>query len=99
MRYQNEVIAKLKALVEEGGIEVYPEAAFLIEENHHLVDLFEDGVSGIAGAQAREWTRQAAYGCADNPAAVKYAEQIRREVREFLGTDATHYESAYFFFY
>jgi hypothetical protein len=32
----------------------------------------------------------AGYGCADKPTAVKYAEEIRHDIREFLIHDETH---------
>jgi len=51
-------------------------------------------VPASVGALAREWARQAAYGCANNAAAVAFAEDIRREIREFIRTDAT-YETIY----
>ncbi len=93
LRHQTEVIATLKTLVEEEGLEIYPQAAFLIEENHRFISLFE-GVPANVGGQAREWARQAAYACAGNAAAVKYAEEIRRDICEFLGSGAK-FESIY----
>ena len=93
LRYQTEGIETLKALVEEEGLEVYPEAAFLIEENHLSVSLTE-GVAVGVGGQVREWARQAAYRCAHNAAAVKYAEEIRKKIREHLGNGSS-YESVY----
>jgi len=85
LRYQTESIERLKALAEEKGVEVYPEAAFLIEENHLSVVLTE-GVAVGAGGQMREWSRQVAYSCVDNADAVKYAVEIRKELRNHLGS-------------
>ena len=93
LRYQTEAIETLKTLVEEGGLEVYPEAAFLLEENHQFIALFEK-VTLRVGAQAREWARQVAHSCAHYAAAVEYAEEIRREIRELLGSE-TLYETVY----
>lgn len=92
LRHETRVIEKLKVLIKQQGPEVYSEASRLLGEIR-LWSLMEE-VPGCVGALAREWARQAGYGCAQNMAAVEYAEKIRKEIRKFIGTDAT-YETIY----
>jgi len=92
LRQETEAINKVKVLIKQEGPEVYSEASRLLGEIK-LWSLMEE-VPASVGALGREWARQAAYACAQNIAAVEFAEQIRREVREFIGTRAT-YETVY----
>ena len=92
LRQETEAINKVKVLITQEGPEVYSEASRLLGEIK-LWSLMEE-VPASVGALGREWARQAAYACAQNIAAVEFAEQIRREVREFIGTGAT-YETVY----
>jgi hypothetical protein len=92
--YQREVAAKIKALVAEEGTECAPEGAYITEENHHIFVIFEDRLTAACGGDVREWARQAAFSCADKPSAVKYAEEIRNDIREFIGND-NHWETVY----
>ena len=92
LRHETEAINKLKDLIKQEGSEVYPEACSLLDQIK-LWSLMEE-VPASVGALAREWARQAGYGCVQNIAAVEYAEKIRKEIREFTGTDAT-YETIY----
>jgi hypothetical protein len=53
-----------------------------------------ESVPGGVGGLLRELFQQAGYGCAHNAALVKYAEEIRKDVREFLITNES-YETIY----
>jgi len=92
LRHESKAIEKLKVLIKQQGSEVYSQASRLLGEIR-LWSLMEE-VPGGVGALAREWARQAGYGCAQNIAAVECAEKIRKEIRRFIGTDAT-YETIY----
>jgi hypothetical protein len=92
LRHETEAIYKLKGLFNQKGTGVHAEASRLLDEIR-LWSLMEE-VPGSVGALMREWARQAGHRCSDNIAAVEYAEEIRREIREFIGTGAT-YETIY----
>ena len=92
LREETEVINKLKVLIEEEGLEVYPEACYLLDKIQ-LWSLMESVPGGVGGS-FREMFQQAGYGCAHDTGVIKYAEEIRRDVREFLLTGET-YEAIY----
>jgi len=93
LQYQTEAIDELRVLVGEKGLEVYPRAAFLIEENHLFISRFE-GIPAKVGGQARELARRVAHNCTFSAAAAEYAKKIRKEIRELLGKGAK-FESIY----
>jgi len=89
LQNETEVINEIKALVDEEGVEVYPKACHLLDK----IQLWSkiEAVPGRVGGLIREIYQQAGYNCAgNNISVVKYAEQIRSGVREFLITDETH---------
>jgi len=92
LREETEVINKLKVLIEEEGLEVYPEVCYLLDKIQ-LWSLMESVPGGVGGL-FREMFQQAGYGCAHDANVIKYAEEIRRDVREFLLTGET-YEAIY----
>jgi hypothetical protein len=88
LQWETEVINRLKVLIQEKGVEVYPEVCYLLDEIQ-LWSLIES-VPGRVGGLFREMYQKAGYSCADNIAVIKYAEEIRKDIREFLITGETH---------
>ena len=93
LSYEIEAINIVKSLVGDEGLEGYAEAKYFLWESNISGGRIEI-VPTMVGGQAREWSRQAAYSCAHNVAAVKFAEEIRREIREFIG-NGTLWECVY----
>jgi hypothetical protein len=88
LQEETEAINQLKTLIEEEGLEFYPEACYLLDKIQ-LWSLIES-VPGRVGGLLRELSQQAGYACAQNADVVKYAEEIRRDIREFIITGETH---------
>ena len=86
LQYELEAIKKLRALVDEEGVETFPEAKYLLWESNRSGSLIEV-VSGRVGGLARQWSREAALGCVANVTAAEYAEEIREEIRSFMAND------------
>ena len=92
LQEETRVINKLKVLIEEKGLEVYPEACYLLDKIQ-LWSLMESVPGGVGGL-LRELFQQAGYDCAQNEAAIEYAVEIRKDIRDFLINDET-YETIY----
>jgi hypothetical protein len=92
LQEETEVISKLKVLIEEEGLEVYPEACYLLDKIQ-LWSLMESVPGGVGGL-LRELFQQAGYDCAHNEAVTKYAVEIRKDIRAFLINGET-YETIY----
>jgi len=97
LQQETEAINQLKALIEGyppvyggvgGGLEFYPEACYLLDKIQ-LWSLIES-VPGRVGGLLRELSQQAGYACAHNADVVKYAEEIRRDIRKFIIIGETH---------
>jgi hypothetical protein len=88
LQQEIEAIQRLHELIAEGSPEVYAEACYRLE-TLQLWSLIE-AIPGRIGGRMRALFLNAGYGCAENPGAVKYAEEIRRDIREFLIHDETH---------
>jgi len=89
LKNETEVINQLKVLINEEGVEVYPKACFLLDKIQLWSDI--EAVPGRVGGLLRELYQQAGYACAGHDiSVVKYAQQIRRDIREFLITGETH---------
>lgn len=88
LQEETEAINKLKTLIEEEGLEVYPEVCYLLDKIQLWSDI--ESVPGRVGGLLRQMFQQAGYDCANNSAIVKYAEEIRRDIREFIINGETH---------
>ena len=88
LKAETEVIQKLQVLIEEDGAEFHPEACYLLDQIQLWSDI--ESVPGRVGGLLREMFQKAGYGCALNTELVRYAEEIRRDIREFLITGETH---------
>ena len=88
LQEETEAINKLKVFIEEEGLEVYPEVCYLLDKIQLWSDI--ESVPGRVGGLFREMFQQAGYGCAHNANAIKYAEEIRRDIRGFLINSETH---------
>jgi hypothetical protein len=88
LQEETEAINQLKTLIGEEGLEFYPEACYLLDKIQ-LWSLIESA-PGRVGGLLRELSQQAGYACAQNADVVKYAEEIRRDIREFIITGETH---------
>ncbi len=88
LKAELEVIDQLKVLIDEEGQEAYPKACHLLDKIQLWSDI--EAVPGRVGGLLREMFQQAGYGCAQNPGAIKYAEEIRSDLRKFLITNETH---------
>ena len=86
LQYEKESLDKLKVLVTEEGIESFPETQYLLWECNRSAGMMEI-ISGRVGGLARDWARDAAHGCVASISAVKFAEEIREEIRSFIGKD------------
>jgi len=86
IREADELGKRLKVLVREDGTELYPEYCDIVERLNGISAGMHEDVSKWFGTCGREWFQQAAYACADNPEAVKYAAEIRRAIRGMLKT-------------
>lgn len=82
------VVNELRALVDESGIEIYPEVVHLLDRIQLWSDI--EAVPGRVGGLLREMFQQAGYGCATDESLVKYSEKIRRDIREFIISAETH---------
>lgn len=89
LAYQSATVEKAKALLNERGTEIYPEAAFLIEENHQAASLTEH-VGLRVGGRARLWAQQVAWECTETAAAALLAKKIRHHLRQLLGIGTWH---------
>ena len=89
LKNEIEVINQIRVLIDEEGLEVYPKACYLLDKILLWTDI--ENVPGRVGGLLRELYQQAGYGCAgNNVSVVKYAEQIRRDIREFIIAGETH---------
>jgi len=88
LKEETEVINQLKVLIEEEGVEVYPKTCHLLDKIQLWSDI--EAVPGRVGGLFREMFQKAGYGCAQNAGVVKYAEEIRKDIREFMITGETH---------
>ena len=89
LKYQIETMQRAQSLLNESGTEVYPEAAFLIEENYQAAALTEH-VGLRVGGRARRWAQEAIWRGAANQEAVPYAAEIRKDIRDHLGKSTWH---------
>ncbi|MFC1713355.1 hypothetical protein ACFL6S_06800 [Candidatus Poribacteria bacterium] len=85
---ETEVIRELTALIEEEGLEIYPEVVHLLDRILLWSDI--EAVPGRVGGLLREMFQQAGYGCAGDESLVEYAEQIRKDIRDFIVAGETH---------
>ncbi len=88
LKYETEVINKLKVLIDEKGSEVYPEICYLLDKIQLWSDI--ESVPGRVGGLLREMFQQAGYECAHSAAIVKYAQEIRGDIRKFIISSETH---------
>ena len=88
LKYETEVINKLKVVIDEDTAEVYPEACFLLDEIQLWSDI--ESVPGRVGGLLREMFQKAGYDCAQNANAIQYSENIRKLIRAFLTTSETN---------
>ena len=88
LREETDVINQLKVLIEEEGLEVYPKICYLLDKIQLWSDI--EAVPGRVGGLFREMFQKAGYGCAHNMDIVNYAEEIRRDIREFLINGESH---------
>jgi hypothetical protein len=75
---------RLRVLLPEEGTESYPEYCHIVARLNDISAGMQEEVGKWFGTGVREWFQEAAYGCADNPGAVKYAQEIRRAIRDML---------------
>jgi hypothetical protein len=86
MARADRVTARLKELLDTPGPEVYPECDEIINTCNRLAWGHAESAGMRFSMLAREWAQEAASGCADNPAAVEYAQTIRAAIRDALNT-------------
>ncbi len=85
---ETKVIKELMALIQEDGVEIYPEVVHLLDRIQLWTDI--EVVPGRVGGLLREMFQEAGYGCANDESLVKYVQQIRREIRDFIAACETH---------
>jgi hypothetical protein len=84
MQEAEDLGGRLKVLLPEEGTESYPEYCHIVARLNDISAGMHEEVGKWFGTGVREWFQQAAYGCADDPGAVKYAQEIRRAIRDML---------------
>ncbi len=77
---------RLKELLDTPGPEVYPECEEIIDTCNRLAWANAESAGMRFSMLAREWAQKAALGCADNSAALEYAETIRAAIRNALNS-------------
>ena len=75
---------RLKLLVETGDPEVSPECGELVSRLNRLSWGHDEWMGMRFSMLSRAWAQEAAHGCADNPATVACAREIRATIREAL---------------
>ena len=80
------VTARLKELLDTAGPEVYPECDEIINTCNRLAWGHAESAGMRFSMLAREWAQEAASACADNRAAVEYAQKIRAAIRDALNS-------------
>ena len=75
---------RLKELMQTPGDEVFPECYELVDEFNRMGWDHNEATGTRFGALVRTWAQDAALGCADCPAAIHYAQEIRTHLREAL---------------
>lgn len=88
LQQEIEALHRLNELIAEESPEVYAEACHRLE-SLQLWSLIE-AIPGRVGGLMRRLFLHVGYWCAETPGAVQYAEEIRRDIREFLIHDETH---------
>lgn len=89
----SEVAGKSEKIFEDNSSELlYPAVNYYLRDVK-LWDLHHNG-GRIFGAEAIKWHQQAGYACAENSAVLRYAEEIRKNIRE-LKIGSWTYESTY----
>ncbi len=88
LKNETEVIKNLALLIDEEGLEIYPEVVHLLDRIQLWSDI--EAVPGRVGGLLREMFQQAGYGCAGDESLVEYAEQIRKDIRDFIIAGETH---------
>jgi len=88
LEVETEAINKLKVLIEQNGTEFYPEVCYLLDKILLWSDI--EAVPGRVGGLLRAVSQQAGYGCMYNSDMIKYAQEIRRDIRKFMINGETH---------
>ena len=89
IKYEAEGFQQLRSLSKEHGLEVYAEVKHLLLETNGTADQIEK-ISAVIGGQAmKRWIRRLTYRCVFQPAVLKYAQEMRKEITEFLSHEET----------
>lgn len=81
--YAEKMGARLREIVACPGTELFPEYDDLIRRLNGVAWAQQESIGGF-GWCLREWFTMAGYECRNNPAAIKYAGEIRKNIRVFL---------------
>ncbi|MDO9574362.1 MAG: hypothetical protein Q7I94_05140, partial [Candidatus Contubernalis sp.] len=74
---------RLREIIPCPGTELFPEYLYIIGELNSITWSQQENICEV-GVYLRECFQIAGYNCRNNPEAIKYAEEIRKNIRDFL---------------
>ena len=81
--YAKKLGERLRKIIPCPGTEFFPEYDYIIHELNSVTWGQQEKICEV-GVHLRECFQMAGYNCRNNPEAIKYAEEIRKNIRDFL---------------